>query len=986
MDSPKVDNLKVRIEIAIADMIHYVTRYKKQLLSSSINQIEEQHIYNQISIIQPLLNVPLNSQQPPTEKAPPSFPPVRRDAYNKIVQTLQILSVLKSTLDNAKDIKIMMELGKNISNAFRAMMTDITPRNEPVVATILKFGFAKQPLADRLESWFLLSGAKIRKEKHPTSYDDLLTSFKQETSDATKQIEKDLDRTLNEGKLSETERTCLRNVLVSYSWINPSVGYCQSMNFICYQLLQATNNNQADSFFLLSTLVEEILPHDYYCNTLDAVIIDWCVFVDLLDILVPEIKAHLTTIGFFAEDMDHSFTTSWFLSLYVHILPKECVLRVWDCLFCEKNSEILLRAAVAILKLLEPKILALSDSFEFISLTKHVSTHMTFLSDDPERLIQTAYELHSQSLAEKIDELRKKHTRYRNTYKTPKIEILLLQAQPKPPTPHVSRRFTVEEPKIDNNELNEASMEVLREALYAAVARKVGATMTNGEMVGVAKLLADFQYVHVWLIGSTKAGKSSLINAITGADVPRNAWAPCTQEISYYDHKKLRFIDTKGVENWAYWKTELTAESLTSGPEYYPHVILFLHKCGSGAFPEYKEFLDFLKERYQEVPIFFVITNCALIDEKNLDEIQNEVDKITKPRNIQSIKVNSVGAKLPGGIEIQVSGINELLGLIYKKLKPDMVASLLISIGSKNLSFIDKVECFFSANLLKAYWKIAPQQARKGFSVWLKSNKSTKIFLGLNSRTPFSLEHHPYLPHQWVVSSLGSTLPSSPPIVDARNASQIVFPPSQSSSVVVGNYHIPPGISQYYFEITICVSEAIDYSNAQRSLAGDDNDGQVGMGLCTENDEENLILYQNTGDIIVGDQRIRTDRFSYADVIGCFLKKTISILPNEQNTAGGHPSGTSPNSSDSPKSPTPYDDDEAPQSIGGVLQETMMLLFVKNGVEVAKMKLVCKHERGSQSLKLVPVLRVKPFSEKIVIITNLGNQLFYYQHNYFNEE
>jgi hypothetical protein len=44
----------------------------------------------------------------------------------------------------------------------------------------------------------------------------------------------DLRRTFPDNVMFESEEgiSALRRVLVAYSWLNPEIGYCQSMNFI----------------------------------------------------------------------------------------------------------------------------------------------------------------------------------------------------------------------------------------------------------------------------------------------------------------------------------------------------------------------------------------------------------------------------------------------------------------------------------------------------------------------------------------------------------------------------------------------------------------------------------------------------------------------------------------------------------------------------------------------------------------------------------
>ncbi len=81
-----------------------------------------------------------------------------------------------------------------------------------------------------------------------------------------------------------------------------------------------------------------------------------------------------------------------------------------------------------------------------------------------------------------------------------------------------------------------------------------------GENPDIAKAF-EYQNCHLptlWLLGKTGAGKSSLIQAITGdSDVAiGNGFAPCTKTAQAYDYPKttplLRFLDTRGLSEADY--------------------------------------------------------------------------------------------------------------------------------------------------------------------------------------------------------------------------------------------------------------------------------------------------------------------------------------------------------------------------------------------------------------------------------------------------
>jgi len=87
--------------------------------------------------------------------------------------------------------------------------------------------------------WELAAGSIFLRLQQPDLYTRTLSRFTGKESLAIDEIEKDLNRSLPEyaGFQSEEGIGRLRRVLTAYSWINPSVGYCQAMNIVVAALL-----------------------------------------------------------------------------------------------------------------------------------------------------------------------------------------------------------------------------------------------------------------------------------------------------------------------------------------------------------------------------------------------------------------------------------------------------------------------------------------------------------------------------------------------------------------------------------------------------------------------------------------------------------------------------------------------------------------------------------------------------------------------------
>lgn len=111
-----------------------------------------------------------------------------------------------------------------------------------------------------------------------------------------------------------------RRVLFAYARHNPSVGYCQGMNFLTALLLLLMEEEAA--FWCLAAIVEDILP-GYFTNTMLASAVDQAVLQSLMEERFPRISAALETGGAPLA----AVSASWFLTLYVNQLPWECALR-----------------------------------------------------------------------------------------------------------------------------------------------------------------------------------------------------------------------------------------------------------------------------------------------------------------------------------------------------------------------------------------------------------------------------------------------------------------------------------------------------------------------------------------------------------------------------------------------------------------------------------------------------------------------------------
>lgn len=106
------------------------------------------------------------------------------------------------------------------------------------------------------------------------------------------QIELDLRRTFpnDPPELMEKYIGPLRNVLCTFVKRNPTIGYCQGMNFVVGNLLKYLN--EEESFWTFVSITECILPIDYYSDML-GILVDQKVFEFMLTEKFPKMVAHM---------------------------------------------------------------------------------------------------------------------------------------------------------------------------------------------------------------------------------------------------------------------------------------------------------------------------------------------------------------------------------------------------------------------------------------------------------------------------------------------------------------------------------------------------------------------------------------------------------------------------------------------------------------------------------------------------------------------
>lgn len=234
--------------------------------------------------------------------------------------------------------------------------------------------------------WYYSGGQHLIKQKEMVGlYASLVARVYRDelNKDDKDAIERDLDRTFPDNIHFRPEPATdlldgdsddepalikdLREVLSCFALNNPNIGYCQSLNFIAGLLLLFLKQDKERVFVLLTIITQNHLPGAHARNLANTEV---NVLMMLIKDYLPKVWASINDtdlINSGAGSHAHPSSkfqrqptvalscTSWFMSIFVGVLPIETVLRVWDA-FLYEGPRALYRYALAIFKLGEGEI------------------------------------------------------------------------------------------------------------------------------------------------------------------------------------------------------------------------------------------------------------------------------------------------------------------------------------------------------------------------------------------------------------------------------------------------------------------------------------------------------------------------------------------------------------------------------------------------------------------------------------------------------
>ncbi|CAB3359573.1 Hypothetical predicted protein [Cloeon dipterum] len=261
------------------------------------------------------------------------------------------------------------------------------------------------PHSLRAQLWMRLSGALQKKLASETSYKDVVKASSNDTLMTSKQIEKDLLRTMpTNACFSRNDSTGiarLRRILRGLAWLYPDIGYCQGTGMIAASLLLLME--EEDAFWMMCTIVEDLLPASYYSASLLGVQADQRVLRTLVSTYLPDVDKVMRD-----HDIELALiSANWFLTIFASVVHMKVLLRVWDLFFFE-GSITIFQVTLGMLKMREPDLMTLENSAQIFNA----------LSDTPgdikevEKLLEVSFEVCGTLNDMMIETHRKRHLAY----------------------------------------------------------------------------------------------------------------------------------------------------------------------------------------------------------------------------------------------------------------------------------------------------------------------------------------------------------------------------------------------------------------------------------------------------------------------------------------------------------------------------------------------------------------------------------------------
>lgn len=225
------------------------------------------------------------------------------------------------------------------------------------------------PSKYRGAAWLKITGTERLKQRHDWLFEFLV---KVDTTEMVEVIDRDVGRTFGKAQITNKERlqkeATLRKILVAYSNLDSSLGYCQGMNFIAAHIMKFFEN-ESDMFWSFVSILRK--TRGLFCDGLEGFYKCNHIFQEIFVSYLPELFDHFEKLDIHSE----MYLTQWFHTLFC-LCPSRITVRIWDN-FLLDGFEVLIRFALAILQQTQDELLKMNTIVDIVSFLKN-----TPLADD----------------------------------------------------------------------------------------------------------------------------------------------------------------------------------------------------------------------------------------------------------------------------------------------------------------------------------------------------------------------------------------------------------------------------------------------------------------------------------------------------------------------------------------------------------------------------------------------------------------------------
>ena len=203
-------------------------------------------------------------------------------------------------------------------------------------------------------------------------------------------IELDVKRTnfVSDNNLNQIK---IGNILKTINYVNNKLNYCQGMNYIAAFLLNITNNNEEESFYLFLSMIIHTEYGKLFEKDLEKLKKSFYVFERIISIYLPELYMH-----FKETHIDVSyFLSPWLITLftdnYKNIKDRNnplVLLNIFDQFFFSGWKSII-KIGVSLLKTYESKLMNLGQEDLLKYLISGICKNKFFQNEYYDNLIQT---------------------------------------------------------------------------------------------------------------------------------------------------------------------------------------------------------------------------------------------------------------------------------------------------------------------------------------------------------------------------------------------------------------------------------------------------------------------------------------------------------------------------------------------------------------------------------------------------------------------